>query len=381
MSDTQHPVVGLLAQLVAIESINPGHDPRGSGEGPIGRFVAERARKAGLVVTVQPVLPGRDNILMSVDSGRPGRHLLFEAHLDTVTVTGMTIPPFSPDIREGRLYGRGSCDTKAGLAAMMTVVEQLAAAKTGWSGKVTLAATVDEEYAFRGAVKLGETLKADGAVVAEPTELQVVSAHRGAVRWQVMAHGLASHSSKPQLGRNAITAMARVITHLDEAFARELAGRRHPLCGPSTHVISLIKGGVQVNWVPPDCTIDLEVRLIPGQEVEDVLAFTRRELAKVPGIDPDIRLECKAPYLDSASLDCPADLPIVRAALAAAGQSAPIGAPYGTDASKLHRCGIPSVVLGPGSIDQAHGAVEWVEIDQVVRCVALYRRIVEKFCA
>jgi acetylornithine deacetylase len=375
------PVVGLLADLIRIESINPSHDAAGSGEGPIGRFVADWARRRKLDVEVQPVLPGgRDNVLVRVDSGRPGPHLMLEAHMDTVTVTGMTIPPFEPTVREGRLYGRGACDVKGGLAAMLTAVAEAAGRRT-WRGRLTMAAAVDEEYGFQGALQLGKTIKADGGVVAEPTDLQVVTAHRGVVRWRITAEGRAAHSSKPQLGRNAITAMARVITHLDAAFARELSSKVHPLVGPCTAAITLITGGVQVNWIPPDCTITCEVRLIPGQKVEDVMALTRRELAQVPGLDPDIKLVNHDPYLDSLSLDISPATPIAQAALAAVGQAAPAGAPYGTDASKLTACGIPSVVLGPGSIDQAHGAVEWIDVGQLVKSVELYGRIVDRFCA
>lgn len=376
----RHPVIGLLADLVAIESINPGHDPAGSGEVRVADYVCAWAARRGLEAVRQPVLPGgRDNVLISVDSGRPGRHLLLEAHMDTVTVTGMTIPPFRPDIAEGRLYGRGACDVKAGLAAMMFALEQAAADRGSWTGRVTLAAAVDEEFGFRGAVKLAETLRADGAVVAEPTGNQVVTAHRGALRFQVTAHGRAAHSSKPHLGCNAITAMARVILHLDDALRARLADRVHPLCGPASAIISLIKGGVQVNWVPPECTIDVELRTLPGQDGAELLDFVRRTAAGTPGLDPDIRIEAAAPYLDSASLECPPDAAVARAALEAAGQAAPVGAPYGTDAGKLAKAGIPSVVVGPGSIDQAHGAVEWVELEQVIAAVELYGRVLRRF--
>lgn len=379
---SESPVVGLLSDLVRIESINPSHDAAGSGEGPIGRFVADWGRKHKLDVEVQPVLPGnRDNVLLRVDSGRPGPHLVLEAHMDTVTVTGMTIPPFEPAVRDGKLFGRGACDVKGGLAAMMTAARLAGERRVSFRGKLTLAAAVDEEFGFQGALKIGNTLKADGGIVAEPTDLQVVTAHRGVVRWRVTAHGRAAHSSKPHLGKNAITAMARVITHLDEAFRRELSARVHALTGPCTAAITLITGGVQVNWIPPECTITCEVRLVPGQKPADVLDLTRRELAKVAGVDPEIKLVCHEPYLDSMSLDISPGTPIAKAALEAVGQRDAAGAPYGTDASKLTHCGIPSVVLGPGCIDQAHGAVEWIDVGQLEKSVELYGRIIERFCA
>jgi len=379
MSDTQPEVVRLLADLVSIESINPFHDAAGAGEKNMARYIIDWSRRIGVEPVIQPVLPQRDNVLVTVDSGKPGRHLVFEAHMDTVTVTGMTIPPFQPDIRDGLMFGRGSCDTKGGMSAMMTAVKA-AAGRRDWAGKVTFAATVDEEYSFKGALKLGDTVKADGAVVAEPTDLKVVTAHRGCVRWKIIAHGRAAHSSKPQLGRNAIVAMSRVILHLEDAFKKELANKVHRLTGPSTAVISMISGGVQVNWVPPEASIQCEVRLIPGQTAAEVMKFVRGAVAAVPGLEADIRIECCDPYLESHSQDVAASEPIAVAALAAANQAEPLGAPYGTDAGKLTAAGMPSVVLGPGSIDQAHGAVEWVELDQVVRCAELYGRIIDRFC-
>lgn len=375
----RHPVTALLADLVRIESINPAHDPAGSGEAKVADHVEAWARARGIAVRRQPVLPGRENVLLTVGGARPGRRLLLEAHMDTVTVSGMTIPPFDPAIRDGRLYGRGACDVKAGLAAMMVALEEAHCRRDRLAGSVMLAAAVDEEFGFQGALALGREITADGCIVAEPTGLDVVIAHRGAVRFQVKAVGRAAHSSKPELGRNAITAMARVVTHLDGVLAARCARTRHPLCGPPSAIISLIRGGVQVNWVPPEAVIDIEARPLPGEESADWVDLVRDELPRVPGIHPDIRLECLAPYLDSPSLECPPDAAIAVSALRAAGRTVPAGAPYGTDASKLHRAGIPSVVLGPGSIDQAHGAVEWVDLDQVVEAVAIYGRAIDGF--
>jgi acetylornithine deacetylase len=247
---------------------------------------------------------------------------------------------------------------------------------------VWLAATIDEEHGFRGVAKLCEDIEAHAAVVAEPTDLRVVIASKGVLRWRVRTKGRAAHSAKPHLGVNAITAMARLILALEEESAK-LATKQHPLLGPATHNIGLIHGGRQVNFVPDQCCVEIDRRLIPGESIPEVLDRYRKIVDRLAEEFPDFHAEMEPPMLEDYPLETSADAAIVGTAqrvLEGYGLSSePIGVPYGSDASKFSRKGIPSIVLGPGSIDQAHAAVEFVECDQVERASAIYRGIMETF--
>jgi len=318
------------------------------------------------------VLPGRI----------PGRRIVFEAHTDTASVAGMTIPPFEPAIENGRLYGRGSCDTKGGLAAMMHALAALKCSGQAPPCEVWVVAAADEEHSYRGVVKLGEILEAQAGVVSEPTDMRCVIASKGCVRWRITCRGRAAHSSKPHLGVNAIAHMARVVLAIEDD-TKALATRSHPLVGSPTCNIGQIHGGTQVNIVPDSCSIEIDRRLIPGEDVAGVLESYQRILrdlaARVPGID----VSMDPPMLEDRPLETAADSQIARVAsqvLADLGMDSNfLGVPFGSDASKLAHQGIPSIVIGPGSIDQAHAAVEYVDCLQVEQAVEFYRMLMLHF--
>src|SRR5476651_913074 len=225
MSDS--PVIQTLADLVRINSVNSFYEG-GPGEREIATFVREFFEHRGIVAWEQPVLPGRPNVIARLPGRDPLRRVILEAHMDTASITGMTRPPFEAKVEDGRLYGRGACDTKGGLAAMMHAVAAVHETGIPPPCEIWLAATMDEEFSFRGVAKLCEGLTAQAALVAEPTSLRAVVATKGALRWRIVVAGKSAHSSKPHLGVSAIAHMARIVLAL-EADQRRLDLRVHPL--------------------------------------------------------------------------------------------------------------------------------------------------------
>jgi len=372
------PVLQTLADLVRINSVNSSYDG-GPGEGEVAAYVRRFFEQRGIETWEQEVFPGRPNVLARLPGLDSSRRIVLEAHTDTVSVKGMTIPPFEPVIREGRMYGRGSCDTKAGLATMMHAMASLKEEGITPPCEVILAAAVDEEYSYRGVVRLCEGLKADAAIVAEPTELRAVIATKGVLRCRLVVHGRSAHSSKPHLGVNAITHMARVIAAI-EADNERMAAVQHPLVGCGTCNVGVITGGVQVNFVPDRCAIEIDRRLLPGEKASDAVAHYRQLLQGLEGITGDVE---EPLLLVDEALDTPAEAAVVQTALQVLrdlGLNAePCGVPFGCDASKLARAGIPSIVFGPGSIDRAHTADEYIEIDQVEQALEFQRRFLLGF--
>ena len=364
-------VISTLSDLVRINSVNPAYE-FGAPELEVQRYVLDFFRGHGIDVLEQEVLPNRPNVIGRLPGRIPGRRLIFEAHCDTAGITGMTIPPFEPAVRDGRLYGRGACDTKAGLAAMMHALAELKTAGVTPPCEIWVVSAVGEELDGRGAMWLCKGLTADAAVVSEPTGLRAAVATKGVLRWRIATKGKAAHSSKPHLGVNAIYLMAPILARL-EAENERLAGREHPLVGPATLSVGIIEGGTQTNIVPERCVIEVDRRLIPGEDPQVVFEQYSNWLDA----------ECESPMLSESPLDTPCDAPIAVLAsrvLSEIGMDGePCGVPYGSDASKFSRAGVPSIVLGPGSIDQAHTADEWVAVEEVERALLVYRRIMDRF--
>ena len=379
-----HPVLDTLADLVRIESVNPAYGGGGgeAGEAGMARYISRFFADREMETREQAVFPGRRNVIACLPGRNSGRRIVFEAHMDTVSAEGMTISPFEAAIDAGRLYGRGACDTKGGLAAMMHALVSVKATGIAPPCEIWLAATVDEEFSYRGVVKLCEGLTATAAVVAEPTELRAVRATKGVLRWRIRARGVAAHSSKPHLGVNAITHMARVVLALESDNAA-LAGSRHPLLGPATCSVGLIRGGTQVNFVPHQCEIEVDRRLLPGEAPEDVLRHYSGLLEGLKAGCPALDCVAEPPGIVDAAMETPGDAAPVRLAseiLAEMGlEPTPAGVPFGSDASKLSRHGVPSILFGPGSIDQAHAAVEFVPCEAVEQAVEFYRQFMLRF--
>jgi acetylornithine deacetylase/succinyl-diaminopimelate desuccinylase family protein len=375
------PVIQTLADLVRIDSVNSSYEG-GAGEKEIANWVRRFFEQRGIEVWEQEVFPGRPNVIARLPGRDGSRRVILEAHTDTVSVQGMSIPPFEPRVEDGRLYGRGSCDTKAGLAAMMHAVASLHEEGVQPPCDVWLAATVDEEFSYRGVVKLCEGLTGQAALVAEPTGLRAVIASKGVLRWRIVVRGKAAHSGKPHLGVNAINHMARIVLAIEEDHQR-LAAQAHPLLGPATVNVGVIRGGVQVNFVPDACAIEIDRRLLPGEKVAGVLAQYQNLIDALLAQHPTLDAVMEPPMLTDEALETAADSAPARLAgalLAEMGLDGTLcGVPFGSDASKLSREGIPSLVFGPGSIDQAHAAVEFVEVAQVERALEFYREFIRRF--
>ena len=376
-----NPIFQTLASLIRINSVNQSY-ASGAGEREVATWVRHFFENLGMEVWEQEVFSGRPNVIARLPGLNPERRIILEAHMDTVSTEGMTIPPFEPRIEEGKMYGRGSCDTKAGLAAMMHAVASLHEGGIQPPCDVWLAAVVDEEYSYRGVVKLCEGLTAQAALVAEPTGMRAVIASKGVVRWRIVVRGEAAHSSKPHLGVNAINGMARVILALEEDH-RRLALHEHPLLGPATLNVGMVQGGVQVNFVPDHCAIEIDRRLLPGESVDRVLAHYQAILNHLMAIHPSLQVSMEPPMLTDRPLETPATSPpaeLGRRLLSEMGLDGTLcGVPFGSDASKLSDQGIPSLVIGPGHIDQAHAAVEFVEVAEVERAFTFYRIFIARF--
>lgn len=393
-------VVQILSDLVRIPSVNPmGRAVSGDiyYEHRVTKHLEQFFQSLGLPTERHTVAPQRDNIVTRLEGDVPpekgGPILMFEAHQDTVPVDGMTIEPFTPTVKDGRVYGRGSCDIKGGMAAMIAALARLAKEKPQGRPTVIMACTINEEHGFTGAThwaatysgkmpdsghgpeklaKPGKTKllprKPDAAIVAEPTLLNVVVAHKGAARWCCHTTGIATHSSQPHLGENAIYHMARVLPVL-ELYARDVVPQlaSHPLCGHPTLSVGLISGGISVNTVPDRATIEIDRRVLPGEDpqaaFQHCLDFLNTHVTAGTPVVHDTPFMLTRGLADNGNADLAERLGGVIRQHGGAGQA--IGVPYGTDAPHFAATGCPTVVFGPGDIAQAHTRDEWVEIAQL----------------
>ncbi|HEX6626199.1 MAG TPA: M20 family metallopeptidase [Pyrinomonadaceae bacterium] len=378
-------VLQTLRDLIAIPSVNPMRPCTGEAvERDVADYIETVLRRAGVDCVRQTVFEGRENVIGVVHAGGSGegsrRGLMFNSHMDTVPVANMSIDPFDPVVRDGRVYGRGACDAKGPIAAMLAAVTAYAGRRER-PATIVFAAMADEEFAFSGAWKLIEReWPVAACVVGEPTRLALIVAHKGVARWRVKVRGRSAHGATPQLGRSAIYDGARVCLAL-EAYARELAAREpHTLLGAPSLNVGRVAGGQSVNIVPDLCEFEMERRLLPGEDgraaVGDCEARVRAEAGE--GVD----LEFEEPYLVDPALDTPPEAAVAsavrRAHLEEFGADCEVGgAHYGTDGSKLARAGIETVVCGPGDVAQAHTKDEYVEVVQLERAVRLYSRVIE----
>lgn len=382
----------LLATLVAIPSVNPMGRPLTGPEyleTRLSDWLTQYFEALGVEHERIPVAPGRDNVIARYVSDPAAPTLLLDAHQDTVPIDGMTIPPFEPRIEGGRLYGRGSADVKGGMAAMLFAFRRLVEERPSGAANVILSCTCDEEATILGISDLvtywnrpdlpSRILQTapDAAIVAEPTELDVVVAHRGVVRFRLHTAGRACHSSDPTQGVNAIYHMGHVLTCL-ESYAGSLSDEfpPHPLCGPATLSVGRIEGGQSVNIVPDACSIEVDRRVIPGEEISGVVPHLRDWLAeKLP-----IEFHIESPWLSSPAL-CDdnngwlAESLLEHIQTVTGQQHRAVGVPYGTHASLIAEAGVPAVVFGPGSIAQAHTKDEFIELASLEQAAEVYYQL------
>jgi acetylornithine deacetylase/succinyl-diaminopimelate desuccinylase-like protein len=353
-------VITLLQQLVRIPSVNPDNEPGTdhTGERTLAVFLAGWLESIGAEVVLEDVRPGRPNLIarFAPVDGRP--RILLGPHLDTVGVGGMVIDPFGGEVRDGRLWGRGACDTKGPMAAMLWALHENRDRLADLPVAVDFVAFMGEESGQWGSKDFVMRHGGDYrfAVVGEPTSLAIVHVTKGSLWATLRATGKAAHSSQPECGENAILKLTRSLDRLDCHLGAELAGFTHPVLGRSTLNVGVIRGGTRPNIVPDLAEAGIDIRITPSlaaaggalRLLRDTLEF---HALPVEVIDPH----------ENPPLETPPDHPFIRRLLATGSGAVLAGAPWFSDAGHLSRGGIPSICLGPGSIDQAHTADEFID--------------------
>ncbi len=372
----------LLWELVAARSVGPREgDPSrpGFNELEVGKIISDFLKACGLSPQRQAVRPYRENVYAIAEGRRKDGALLLEAHMDTVDAGTWGDEAFQPVIKQGRLYGRGSCDTKGSLAAMLLALKRLLD-RGAPERTIVFLASCDEEASHAGALeftKLGLPVK--WAVVGEPTQLFPVIAHKGIVRWKVRCRGKSAHAATPEEGVNAIYRMARVVLRLDEYNRVELAKRSHPSLGAPTLSVGTISGGTAVNIVPEMCEVQVDRRTLPDEDNSRVQAEAMEYVRSGKGTNFDV--EADEPFISACGIETPPDAPIVRLVSSAceriAGNSETKAVSYCTDAWVFSESGATSVVLGPGDASQAHAVGEFVDLVQLHKAADIYLQVVE----
>ena len=348
----------ITAALVRIPSVNPdGGDPGTTHtcEADCAKWVAEFLRDCGAEVGLREVLPGRPNVIGRFPSKKTGApRILFAPHLDTVSVAGMTIDPFGGEIRDGRIWGRGASDTKGPMASMLWALREARGFLADLPYEIWFAGLVGEEAGQHGAKALAEQEQFDFVMAGEPTSLDVVHAHKGSCWLNLKARGRAVHASRPEEGDNAIYKIADAIDCLRREVAPKLCEKTDPVLGASTFSVGTISGGSKVNIVPDSCECSVDIRFIPGVVTALVPEILQ---ARVP--DLEIALRRSEPLWTDPKH------PLIKI-LGSLG-SRPVGAPWFCDAAVFAAKGCPAIAIGPGSIDQAHTADEFIAVEDLRR--------------
>ena len=363
----------LARELVSIDSVNPDLVPGGAGEDEVSRFVAAWLERHGLEVERTEIAPGRWNVVGTARGSGAGRTLLLNGHFDTVGFAGMDAP-LEPRVEDGRLYGRGAYDMKTSVAAMLLTGAR--AVELGLRGDVVVTAVADEEVASIGSQAVAATVRADAAIVTEPTEERVAIAHKGFVWLELETHGVAAHGSRADLGVDAIAKMGPLLTGIGELDCSLRAAPSHPLLGSGSLHASLIKGGAELSTYPDRCLVEAERRTIPGETPELVEAQLREIVGGVG--DPDMRAEVRVTFVrEPFEVDPAAEIVelVRRHSAAEVG-----GAPFWADAALFSAAGIPTVMFGPIG-EGAHADLEWVDLASAARCAETYVAVAAEFCA
>jgi acetylornithine deacetylase len=379
-------VVLLLKDLVSISSVNPSIEGE-HGEIELSHFIAEFLEKAGIKVQTQDVADGRFNVIGTLKGTEDGRRLMFNGHTDTVGVRNMSIDPFEPLVENDRLHGRGACDMKASIAAMMVALKSLAESKSTLKGDVVISTVVGEEFDNAGTKKLISDPRfsniADGVIVGEPTALQLAITHKGYALAEFETQGKAAHGSMPEKGIDAIEKMARVVLKIED-LKKEYGLKSHEMLGsPKIHT-SIIQGGREWSVIPDQCILKIEARTIPKHGSREVMQDLQRIIQEFASKDHDFKATVK--LVDAGEpLETSPNEPLVktlRAAFRETKNADPqiVGVPYYTEASLFSgKLGIPSCLIGAGDIQQAHAADEFVKISEVIEAAEIYALAAQNF--
>lgn len=387
--------VFLTQQLVRIPSVYRPGDPDGN-ELKVANFVASYLRSIGIKVHMEEVFPGRPNVIGVLDSGKPGKTLIFAAHTDVVTAgdrKSWKYDPFEAEIVDGRMYGRGTNDTKGNVACMITAVQSIMEDEEKFSGRIIMCIPVDQERMMSGIkhfIKQGWADGADGAIICDPEKNQVCIAQRGAIRAKITVKGKMANGAISWSGINPNLRMAKIIIALDELERKEqeLYGEHEYLQWPSISTTILqapVKGDAQINVIPESCMTTLDIRTVPEQDHDDLIGKIKDIFADIKANDPDFNVEFEV-IENRPATETPKDDPLVRSVYAAAdevleGEPVYNGVPGATDGTFLHMHGVPIVTIGAGDRDMPHQVNEYVEIRELAETTEIYRRAALKFLA
>jgi acetylornithine deacetylase len=373
--------VALARALIQIDSRNPTLAPDSPGEGDCARTLGSVLDDWGFSVELMESVPGRPNVVARIGP-RNAPALMLNGHLDVVGVEGMIHNPFSAQVRGDRIYGRGSADMKGGVAAMCAAAAKGAQADS--SRQILVTAVVDEEYESLGMrALLADGIRADAAIITEPTRLAICPAHRGFVWMDIVVTGRAAHGSRYDIGVDAITHAGLLLAQLEKLERTRESGPRHQLLGRGSLHASKIQGGVGMSTYPELCNLAIERRTLPGESTEKALGEIRDAFARVRSEHPQFAARVT---LNTAQLpsDVPIDSPIVkklRGALEREGVPVKIeGLSAWTDAAPLNEAGIPTICFGPGDIALAHAAEEFVPIEEIDVATRVLTRVVREWC-
>jgi acetylornithine deacetylase/succinyl-diaminopimelate desuccinylase-like protein len=365
--DSLPTVVRLCQELVRIPSVNPDDNPgtEETGEARCAEWLAQWIQREfpGAEVSTPEVLPDRPNVIARFPSNAPGKpRLLFAPHTDTVSIVGMTIPPFGGEIRTGRLYGRGASDTKGPMASMLAALRSVRELLPFLSHEIWFAGLAGEEAGQHGAHALASKESFDLVIAGEPTGLDFVYTHKGSMFLTLSSSGVAVHAARPQDGKNAIYPMADVIRLVRDELSPWLATFQHPVLGHSTVSAGTIHGGSKTNVVPDFCKATLDLRTVPGQDA----AFEAELFQRLRSVHPSLEIQVTRAH----PLLTPLDHPLLDK-LQSLG-SLPSGAPWFCDAAVFAKHGSPAIAMGPGSIAQAHTCDEWIALEDLEKGAAFF---------
>lgn len=375
-------LVKLLKDMVRIDSVNPSLVPGAAGEAEMAEYCADYMRSLGLETIVYDIEPGRPNTVGVLKGGGGGRTLLLNGHTDTVGVDYMTIDPFQPEVKDGKLYGRGAYDMKGGLSASMAALKAVVESGSALKGDVILAAVCDEEYASIGTERLMEGVTADAAIIGEFTGGDIQVAHKGFAWIDVETHGVAAHGSRYWEGVDAISKMGKVLAAID-ALGENLLAVEHPLVGPASVHASIIEGGRELSTYPDHCKLQVERRLIPGETKATVEGELSGMMDAIGADDPKFTVEHRITFY-RGPMEISRDEEICRiiheGTVKITGEAPNyIGGTGWMDSEIIWNKGIPVVCHGPAG-KGAHAKSEWVDLESVVNVAKVHEYAIREFC-
>ena len=388
MAKVPNSVLDLLIEMISFDTVNEHISERHFPEKKMMEQIESYALQWGFQVSRLPIANtsanSAFNLLITYEAYKDAPWLLFESHADTVDVKNMTVNPFIAEVIDGKLYGRGACDTKGSGASMLWALQKYSQG-VDKPNNIALLFVTDEEISKTGANSfVGAQLsqlpwKPVGVIVGEPTMCRLVVAHNGVLRWKIRTKGVAAHSSNPANGKSAISAMAKLILEFERIYCAE-TNAIHPLTGRSACSINTINGGSAVNIIPSVCEIEIDRRILPGEDPFDVRKSIQAVLDRISLADSSIEIETSEPFIDFpldplSNVEFAAQISKSLDSLGFADEL--LGVAYGTDASTYSIARLPAVVIGPGSIDQAHTKDEWIELQELDKAVVIYEQFMK----